>query len=94
MVPRARSQSEENVSENLTWYSGSDATGQTAAEIQKIIQAQDELTAEQRLSRLGGLLEEENDANWRAFILHLMGLEHYLNSEYQEAVTRFLEADR
>ncbi len=73
------------------WYTGSDDTGRVAAGIESIIERMDGRTADHEdIEQLRGLLEIEQEVNWRCFLLGLVGTIHY-DLEEIEPATRVLE---
>lgn len=63
---------------NPDWYSGSDPTGHVAATIEAVIQRMDNHAADGAdVEQLDGLLDLEQEINWRSFIAGLIGTIHY-----------------
>jgi len=68
------------------WYTGSDRSGQVVAGIEETISNMDEHQAGSAdIERLGELLELEEENNWRAFLLSLVGTILFDLEKYDEA---------
>jgi len=68
------------------WYTGSDHSGQVVAGIEETIANMDEHKAGSRdIERLGELLELEEEDNWRAFLLSLVGTILFDLEKYDDA---------
>ena len=74
------------------WYTGSDHTGEVAEGIEKLITSMDAHEAgHDDIRSARDLLAIEDEINWKAFLLTLVGTIHYDLEEYGEA-TEVLES--
>ncbi len=76
------------------WYSGSDETGDVPAGLDSYLQSSDDWSQDHRLTVLFGLLEIEEDPNWRGHLNYLVGAEYLLANDPQTAMPYFDAAER
>jgi tetratricopeptide (TPR) repeat protein len=75
------------------WYTGSDATGQVAAEIEAVIERMDaRIAGHEDVQRIQDLLSLEEEPNWRCFLIGLVGTIYYDLEDIDQARTHLSDS--
>jgi hypothetical protein len=75
------------------WYSGSDREGRVPHALESYLEHSDQWSGTQRLEFLVGLLDIEEDPNWRAHLFYLIGAEYLIAGDCPNAISHFTRAE-